>query len=157
MNEPSGVQPHAGISWREKYEYINTLWLKQKDLILTLNTEKQNIYTEIQGQLQIEVAKKNTEIVKLQEELAKKNTEINSLRTTNVKSKDSSLTNLEENPKAEKVKNSNTDTFLSKECSTYFTLLLLALVSILLMNILSQKSSLLLLTIGEKSLLLPPP
>ena len=159
-NGPSGVGPHEMKSWREKYEYVNSLWLKQKDEILRLHTETQKTATEIQGQL----AKKNMEIMKLeadkytlftdiarlQEELSKKDTECISLRTS--LTTEVPLTELHEKTKEEEVKHTTEPIF-----STELTILLIVLVSILVMNIVSQKSSPLLLTIDETSLLLPSP
>jgi hypothetical protein len=64
-SRPSGVNPHEGLSWRDKYEYMNTLWLKQKDEIAIINKEKQEIYKELQA-LQSELSEKNTKIATLQ-------------------------------------------------------------------------------------------
>jgi len=137
-NEPSGVQPHAGISWKAKYEYMNTLWLKQKEQITTLQALEQKIYTEIQS-LQAELAKKNTEIASLVAEVA--------------------LAKVEERTKAEEltvIKNTKTEASISKQWITCFTILLILLVLFLMMSMFSQKNTLLLLTMGE-TYLLPPP
>jgi regulator of replication initiation timing len=179
-NQPSGVPPHAGMPWRDKYEYMKRLWLNDKDEILRLHDELQKTATEMQGQL----AKKNMDIIKLeedkytlfkditrlQEELTKKDTEVMSLKATilisQVAVENTSLTSevssakLKENPKQEEetvVKNINRVMFLSKECTIHFTILIILVVSILIMDIISKKSSLLLLTIDKTSLLLPSP
>jgi hypothetical protein len=61
-NQPSGVQPHARMPWRDKYEYMKRLWLIDKDEILRLHSEIQKTATEMQGQL----AKKDMNIMKLE-------------------------------------------------------------------------------------------
>ena len=50
-NRPCGVDPHSRSSWREKYEYMDRLWIQQ-----------------------------NAEIVRLKAELSRKDTELTSLR-----------------------------------------------------------------------------
>ena len=179
-NQPSGVQPHAGMSWRDKYEYMKRLWLVDKDEILRLHSEIQKTATDMQGQLakkdmnimKLEADKYTlfTDIGRLQEELAKKDTEIMSLKTTisnsQVAPEDTSLPSevalakLKENPKVEEVaviKNMNREVFLSKECIIHLTLLILVLALILGMDIVFQKSPFLLLTISKSSGLLLPP
>ena len=45
-NRPCGVPPHAQSSWREKYEYMNKLWLEQRAEIATLKAAVYNAKTE---------------------------------------------------------------------------------------------------------------
>jgi hypothetical protein len=62
---PSGIHHHAEQSWQSKYEYMNRLWLKQKDEITILHEEKQKICMEL-ARAKAELTKKDTEIATLQ-------------------------------------------------------------------------------------------
>jgi len=178
-NKPSDVPPHAGLSWREKYEYMNTLWLKQKDENATLQNEKQRREGEMQSLLHLEVAKKNTEIARLEEdkyrlytEVARLDAEVSRLRAevaTLMESTDTSQIVLEDTSATAKVedktktkaeaeeivvKNTKTASFICKYWATYFTLLLINILLVLIMYKVSKKISLPLVAIGENTLLM---
>jgi len=75
---PSGVNPHEGVSWRDKYEYMNKLWLEEKDKNSKLYKEKQEIYNtykELQD-LHSELSKKDTQTAILQSDAILENTKI---------------------------------------------------------------------------------
>ena len=127
-NDPSGVQPHAGQSWQAKYEYMNTLWLKQKDEITSLQAEKQRREEEIQILL-------NTEIARLEAELVKKDEKIAYLEAESVKSPLA-------NPEVIVVEKTKTEVSISKEFIASLTVLVISIVLILMMSKLSQKISL---------------
>jgi DNA repair exonuclease SbcCD ATPase subunit len=75
---PSGVNPHEGVSWRDKYEYMNKLWLEEKDKNSKLYKEKQEIYNtykELQD-LHSELSKKDTQTAILQSDAILENKKI---------------------------------------------------------------------------------
>lgn len=127
-NDPSGIQPHAGQSWQAKYEYMNTLWLKQKDEITSLQAEKQRREEEIQLLL-------NREIARLEAELAKKDEKIAYLEAESVKSPLA-------NPEVTVPEKTKTEVSISKQFIASLTILVISIVLILIMRKLSQKISL---------------
>jgi len=77
-HRPCGVHPHAQVSWRAKYEYMDKLWIEQKAEIAALQAEKAKLHAA-NGKLAVELAKKDAELAKKDAELAKKDAEIASL------------------------------------------------------------------------------
>lgn len=58
-NRPCGVHPHAQVSWRAKYEYIDRLRIEQQKEIAALKTERAR-----NGKLAEELAIKKAELAK---------------------------------------------------------------------------------------------
>jgi hypothetical protein len=85
-NRACGVHPHAQVSWRAKYEYMDKLWLQQKVEIADLQAQ----LTKKDTQLQVEIVEKKkvdaqileikaaaaAEIAELRVQLAKKDTQL---------------------------------------------------------------------------------
>jgi len=91
-NRPCGVHPHAQVSWRAKYEYMDRLWIEQKKEIAALQTErarngklaeelaiKKAELAKKDTQLQVEIVEKKkveAEVAELRAQLAKKDTQL---------------------------------------------------------------------------------
>ena len=68
-HSPCGVHPHAQVSWRAKYEYMDKLWIEQKAEIAALQAEKAKVHAA-NGKLAVELAKKDAELAKKDAEIA---------------------------------------------------------------------------------------
>lgn len=170
-NRPSGVEPHAQVSWRSKYEYMNRLWLEQKNEIMTLQKEKQKRDEDMRSLANVELAKNiahiatlEKEVARLDTELSKKNIEFaalilstDKLQTTTGDTSLMAEVVLEDKTKAEEerlVKNTKTAVSMSKHWATCLTIVLIKLVLILIIYRYYKKVSLPLLAIGENTLLM---
>jgi hypothetical protein len=66
----SGVSPHAEASWRAKYEYMDKLWLKQKEEIAALKEELAKIHKQF-ANAEAEIKKLTTVIEEKDAEIVK--------------------------------------------------------------------------------------
>jgi septal ring factor EnvC (AmiA/AmiB activator) len=77
----SGVGPHAGVSWEEKYKYMDNLCLKQKEEMAALQMSLRKQQEEI-AKMNAEIANITVETTRLHSVIEGKNAEISSFTAT---------------------------------------------------------------------------